>query len=245
MAGSSNLKAVPNQPLVPNQRATTTSFRIPVYWYNKVKEEADRLNVTLSTIYLRALTQYFGTFSEEAWGTADESDYDPMKFYTRSQDKQGHSITLHIPIPKPLAGELGHLASSGMVPAYRSIQDIARDAIYHRAKQVAQMLDNGELDVAVNMAMLLSDEILLQDQATQAEHLIDALRTNAQAEYARGGAGSTARLRKYLATRLELADSVPDPYRADYLAVIEDFQKRITPKAKKKPTATATTSRRR
>ncbi len=209
-----------------NERATTTSFRIPIYLYNKVRDEAERLDLSLSRVYMRALTEYFEMFKSESWDTVDDPDvYDPSRFYTHSQDKHGHSVTVHVPIPKPLAAELANLANSGIVPAYRSSGDVIRDAIYHRTKIIARMVDNGELDVAVNMAMLMSDEIRLLDEAEQAEQLIDALRTNAQAIYARDG--STTRLKRYLAERRESADSIPAPYRKDYLSAIEDYEKRI------------------
>ena len=227
-----NLKPVPNDDTHRvNERATTTSFRIPIPLFNKVKAEADRLNVSLSHVYMRALTNYFGMFESESWETTGDQDvYDPSRFYTRSQDNHGHSGTLHVPVPKPLLAEMTALANSGTVPAYRSANDIARDAIYHRVKQVAVMVDNGELEVSVNMAMLLSDEVRLIDDEKEAEALIEALRTNAQSMFQRDG--NTTRLKRYLAQRREVADSVPEPYRKDYLSAIEDYEKRIE---KKKP----------
>lgn len=229
------LEPVPDQEsIAPSQRATTTSFRIPVFLFNKCNEEAERLGTSLSRIYLRALTQYFETFTVESWATADEQDaYDPTRFYTYSQDKKGHSVGIRINIPKPLAGELSNLAKSGTVPAYRSTEDVVRDALYHRVKQIARMVDNGELEVAVDMAMLMSDELQMMDEAEEAKELIDAVRSNAQAIYARDG-GNMTRLKRYLAQRRELADSIPLPYRADYLSAIEDYEKRIEPKKSKR-----------
>jgi len=233
-----DLKPVPNRPdtsSTHSQRATTTSFRIPVFWYDKVKEEAERLDFSLSQIYLRALTQYFGTFQDDSWETSGDPEvYDPSRFYTHSQDKKGHGVSLRVKIPTPLAAEISVLTQSGMVPAYRSPNDVVRDAIYHRVKQIARMLDNGELDTAVNMAMLMSDEMKIVSEAQEAEELIDALRTNAHAIYSRGDAGAVTRLKKYLADRRDVADSIQEPYRSDYLAAIEDYEKRITA-GKKKP----------
>jgi len=226
-----NLEPVPDQPTaIPSQRATTTSFRIPVFLFNKCNEESERLGTSLSRIYLRALTQYFETFSVESWATVDDQDaYDPTRFYTYSQDKKGHSVTIRVNIPKPLAGELSNLAKSGTVPAYRSTEDVVRDALYHRTKQIARMVDNGELEVSVDMAMLMSDEMQMMDESEHAEQLIDAVRTNAQTIYNRDG-GNVTRLKRYLAQRREMADSIPTPYRKDYLSAIEDYEKRIEPK---------------
>jgi hypothetical protein len=204
-----------------------------VFLFNKCTDEAERLGTSLSRIYLRALTQYFETFSAESWDTVDDSEaYDPTRFYTRASDNQGHSNQIRVNIPKPLAGELSNLAKSGTVPAYRSTEDVVRDAIYHRTKQIARMVDNGELEVSVDMAMLMSDEIQLQSEAAEAEQLIDAIRTNAQAMYIRDG--TTTRLKRYLAQRREMSDSIPEQYRKDYLSAISDYEKRIERDGKKR-----------
>lgn len=213
-----------------DKRTTTTSFRIPVQLFNKVRDEAIRNDTSISRIYMEALTQYFATFNERAWETdGDHDDYNPSHFYTHSQDKKGHSVTIYTSITKPLAAELANLAQSGMVPAYRSRQDIIRDAIYHRVKQIAIMINNSELEITVDMAMLMSDEMRIVDEAQQAEQLIQALRLNAQAIYAKDG-NEIGRLRRYLAQRREMADSIPEPYRDDYLSAITDYERRIDKK---------------
>ena len=229
-----NLQAVPDDDNgKPRPRAVTSSFRIPTYWFDKVQTEAQRLNISLSQVYLRALTEYFDTFDSESWSTIDDKDYyDPSRFYTHSEDRKGHSFHVRANIPKPLAGELSSLVQSGMVPAYRSIGDITRDAIYHRVKQVAQMIEASELEQAVDMAMLLSEELKIVDEAAHAEQLIDVLRSNAQSMFAKDK--NTTRLKRYLAQRREVLDSIPEPYRDDYLAAIVDFEKRIA-KVEKKP----------
>lgn len=230
------LSPVPNDDSEPqSRRSTTTSFRIPQFWFNKVQEEAKRLDESLSSIYLRALTQYFGTFEAESWSTIDDADfYDRSRFYTHSEDKKGHSFHLRANIPKPLGGELGSLVQSGMVPAYRSLGDIVRDAIYHRVKEVSAMIDAGEVEQAVDMAMLHSEELRMLDEAEQADQLIEALRANASAMFSRDG--SRSRLKRYLAQRREIADSIPEPYRADYLAAVDDFDQRLLKEeAKGKP----------
>ena len=210
-----------------SQRATTTSFRIPVYWYQRVKDEARRLDMSLSQVYLRALTTYFGTFENESWDTIDDPDaYDPSRFYTHSEDRRGHSFHVRANIPKPLGGELSSLVQSGMVPAYRSIGDIVRDAIFHRTKQISRMIDDGRLEQTVDMAMLLSEEMQLMDEAEHAQQLIEALRTNAQSMLTREGPTSQ-RLKRYLATRRDIVDTIPEQYRDDYLAAVEEYEKRI------------------
>ncbi len=226
--GNANLHPVPDpdQQFDNRPRAVTSSFRIPTTLFDKVEAEAKRLDISKSHVYLRALTNYFEIFNSDSWSTVDDDDfYDPKRFYTHASDKHGHSFTTRVGIPKPMAGELAAIVESRAVPAYRSIKDFVRDAIYHRAKQISRAIDNGELEYAVDMAMLASEELQIIDEAEQADLLIDTIRTNAQAMFARDG--SRPRLKRYLASRKELADSIPEPYRDDYLAAIADYEKRI------------------
>lgn len=228
----SNLHAVPEDGSESKPRSTTTSFRIPTYWFEKVKEEAKLRDESISAIYLRALTQYFGTFDNESWSTVDDADfYDRSRFYTHSEDKKGHSFHLRANIPKPLGGELGSLVQSGMVPAYRSVGDIVRDAVFHRIKEVTAMIDAGEVEQAVDMAMLHSEELRIMAEAQQADELIESLRANASAMFSRDG--DRTRLKRYLAQRKEISDSIPEPYRNDYLAAIADFEQRLAKEDKK------------
>lgn len=228
------LQSVPDpSPDSKPQRATTTSFRIPTYWYNRVKEEARRLDISITQVYLRALTRYFDAFNtESSWETIDDPDaYSPSRFYTHSEDKKGHSFYVRAPIPKPLAGEINAIIQSGTVPQWRSMGDVVRDAVNHRVKYISKAIDNAELETAVDMAMLLADELRLMDEAEQAQELIEAVRLNAQAMIARDA--TPARVKKYLAQRREVADMIPEPYRPDYLDAISELESRLAKVEKK------------
>ena len=230
---ANHIKSVPNndKPDLP-ARATTSSFRIPVYWFEKVRGEAKRLDISISQVYMRALTNYFQTFDTESWSTVDDPEnYNPSYFYTRSQDQKGHSFGIRTNIPKPLAAELSSLVTSRIVPAYRSVGDIVRDALYHRVKQISRMVDSGELEQTVDMAMLLSDEIKISDEVVESTNLIEAVRVNAQMMLSRG---QMKQLKRYLASRREMSTSIPEPYRDDYLSAISDFEKRIEKQEKKR-----------
>ena len=228
------LEAVPD-PDAPQRRgkspSTTTSFRITTYWFDKVKELAEKENVSMSAIYARALASFFDQRIESSWETVDGEFYDPDRFYTHSEDKKGHSFHLRAPIPKPFAGEIHALIKSGAVPQYRSLGDVVRDALYHRVKQVSRMIDDGTLESSVDMAMLLAEEIQLQDEAETAEHLIDAMHVNAQTMWTRQ---DYPRLKRYLAGRAEAADSLVEPYRTDYLDLINKFERMLAKEARSK-----------
>ncbi len=230
------LEAVPDPDSTPQRRGkpstTVTSFRISTHWFDKVKAEAEKNNTSASQIYHRALAEYFGQkISNESWEVDEGDFYDPNEFYTASQDKKGHSFHMRVNLPKPLGGQLYGLIQSAVVPQYRSVEDIARDALYHRVKQIARAIDDGELEATVDMAMLHAQELQITETAQHAEELIDAMQTNAAMMWQRNDAKS---LKKFLAERRSVSDSLVEPYRTDYLAVIKNYEGRLAKEEKRK-----------
>jgi len=231
------LEAVPDDSDSTPQRrgkptTTVTSFRISTYWYDKVKAEAEKNNSSMSQIYHRALAEYFGQkISNESWEVDEGDFYDPNEFYTASQDKKGHSFHMRVNLPKPLGGLLYGLIQSAVVPQYRSVEDIARDAVYHRVKQIARAIDDGELEATVDMAMLHAQELQITETAQHAEELIDAMQTNAAMMWQRDDMKA---LKKYLAERRQVADSLVEPFKRDYLAVLKTYEDRIVKEEKRK-----------
>jgi len=214
-------------------RPVTSSFRIPVYWFEKVRDEAKRLDTSISQVYLRALSHYFGTFDSESWMTTEDAEvYETSKFYTKSQDTKGHSTTMRANVPKPFAGEVASLVASRIVPAYRSTGDVVRDALYHRLKAISRMIDDGDLEQVVDMAVLISEEKRIEEEVEESVTLTSIMRSNAQNMLARG---SLSQLRRYLAQRREHSSAIPEPYRDDYLAAIADFETRIDRAESKRP----------
>ena len=229
------LEAVPD-PDTPQRRGKpatqVTSFRISTHWFDKVRAEAEKNNTSASQIYHRALAEYFGQkISNESWEVEDDDFYDPNEFYTASQDKKGHSFHMRVNLPKPLGGQLYGLIQSAVVPQYRSVEDVARDAVYHRVKQIARAIDDGELEAVVDMAMLHAQELQITETAQHADELIDAMQTNAAMMWQRGDMRA---LKKYLAERRGVADSLVEPYRTDYLAVIKNYESRLVKEEKRK-----------
>ncbi len=230
------LEAVPDPDSTPQRRGkpstTVTSFRISTHWFDKVKAEAERNNTSASQIYHRALAEYFGQkISNESWEVDEGDFYDPNEFYTASQDKKGHSFHARVNLPKPLGGAMGALIQSQAIPQYRTVEDLMRDATYHRVKQIARALDDGELEAQVDMAMLHAQELQITETAQHADELIDSMQTNAAMYWQRGDMRA---LKKYLAERRQVADSLVEPYRTDYLAVIKTYEGRLVKEEKRK-----------
>lgn len=205
-----------------------TTFVITEYWDEQVEREASRQNTNRSQVYLRAIAEYFDNHYGDVstLDLADDSDdlYDPNKFYTASQDKRGHSFHLRVNIPKPLAGEAGAFVQSGRVPAFRSIEDIARNGFYHCLKQVAMKYDAGELETAVDLAMLNAEELAIMEREQQAEDLLENIRANIQRMVGRHEWNG---LRRYLTEREGYADSLPSPFREELIEVVADARKKV------------------
>lgn len=209
----------------PTPLRVTTSFTATPAMKARLERAATIEGTSQTEIILRALNTYFERLDRRAWGTVDSEDhYDPTRFYTYGSDKHGHSSEIRVHLPKSLMGELSRLVESQQIPEYQRPVHILRDGLYHRVKQLSRMLDDGELDRAVNMAILLSEEEAMKAETAEARSLIDAVRSNCQDLYDQG---DIERLREYLSDRAGKADAVPQRFRPEYEGVLKDYRNRI------------------
>lgn len=89
-------------------------------------------------------------------GTGKDSEYDRRRFYVQSTNRHNHSASVRIfsrkvaqdaglpeiiNIPLEMAAEVSNVVADPRNP-YRSIQDLARDALYHRLHDLAEMSHN-------------------------------------------------------------------------------------------------------
>lgn len=70
--------------------------------------------------------------SWDATATSSNMGYDPHEFYTSSSDKKGHQQQFRVNVPPSLGSEIAQLVQSQRIPAYRTAQDVIRDALIHR-----------------------------------------------------------------------------------------------------------------
>lgn len=211
------------------------SFSIPEELFEQIETEAAKNNQSQSSIASRALSDYFQRQRQRSsWETiSDDGWYDPKRFYTYGQDKKGHSVTVRTNIPKNLIGELKRLVESGKVPEYRAISDMVRDAIYHRVKTISQWIEDGDLSDEVDLHMLVSEELALQQQKHDMASLVSALRENLEDAYQRQ---DFAWLSSYIKERTGKANSVPESYRESYMRVLDEYRDRVaqwTPEKRK------------
>lgn len=198
------------------------SFSTSAAVIREIEESALREGVSQSTIINRAIERYFATkVTRSAWETVSEDEwYSDRNFYTHSSDKQGHSVSVKMQIPKNVAGQLSRVIGSGAIPEYRSNQDFYRDAIFHRAHQVGRWIDDGELVREVTMMILKAEEDQIAQQKKDAHDLIEVTQQNLEEALSRG---DIARVRAHIKDRMEKSSSVPEAYREEYVGMLKKY----------------------
>lgn len=68
--------------------------------------------------------------ARKAWLTEASDEYSPGQFHVRATNAYDHSNSHRLHLPRELDGMAQEIVA--MVPAYRSVSDLIRDAIYHR-----------------------------------------------------------------------------------------------------------------
>jgi len=103
---------------------------------------------------------------------------------------------------------------------------VVRDAIYHRVKTIAKVLDDGKLEEAVNMAMLEADEIQEASRAENAKRLIDSMEANLKSRLARAEAnGRWEGINAYIEDRAAKSQAVDEEWRIEYETVLREYRK--------------------
>ena len=227
---------MPITPL-PKPLEKTVSVQLSAALKARVEAAADKEGIAQQEFVRRAIFYYLKDVHSASalWDTIDPDEhYDPDKFYTAGRDQQGHFSEARVQIPTPLAGEIARLVEDRRIPWYQTRQHVIRDAIYHRVKLISKMLDDGELEQAVDMAMLEAEELMEAARAEDARRLIDAMTANLKALWARAeSTGRYERINAYLETRASQSQAVPEEWRGEYEAVLREYRK-MTRKAARK-----------
>lgn len=148
--------------------------------WEKVEQEAAESGSTRSAIISRALTDFFQTRTiRSSWSVEDDDWYDERRFYTFTEDKNGHSAKVTMNVPKNLAGTIHKLVGSSKIPELKSPQDFYRSALFHYAHKVGRWIDDEELVEQVTMGMMQAD----LDAIVQGKRDVDALIESAKAAF--------------------------------------------------------------
>lgn len=198
------------------------SFSTSAAMLHEVKRVAQKNGVSLSAIINRALEQYFAQkVARTGWETtSDDEWYDGKNFYTHSSDKQGHSHAVKLAIPKNLQGQIGRVVGSGAIPEYRTPQDFYRDALFHRAHDVARWIDDGDLTREITMLILQAEEEMIAQNKRDAEQLISATRDNLDDALRRG---DTDWMKAHISDRMSKSSSIPEAFREEYRMLLKKY----------------------
>ena len=73
------------------------------------------------------------------------STYDPNEIVTRSQDEHGHSYAPRATLPKTWGPVIQAIVASEQWPEYKHVNDLIRDALYHRLYWIDQQKNRGNI----------------------------------------------------------------------------------------------------
>lgn len=202
------------------------SFSTSAEMEDAINAAARAEGVSMSQIINRALHLWQQTtVQRNTWGTTDGQEwYDPRKFFTATEDRNGHSAQIKTWVPKNLAGQVARVVNSGMIPELRSSSDFFRDAIFHRAKQVARWLDDGELLSEVDLHLMLADELAIQQKQKDVDALVVAMKTNLTQAMNRG---DWEWMENYIDDREVKGAGIPPQLRTPYDELLNDFKKEL------------------
>lgn len=112
-----------------------------------------------------------------------ESSYDIAKFYTRATNDHDHSMTMRVPMPREIMGEISRWVQMGLVPAYTSPQALVRDAVHHRLQWLAEQKGDWELAGVLSVQRGLdAQERILTRLATEEKFLAGVKKVIAELE---------------------------------------------------------------
>ena len=87
---------------------------------------------------------------------SDRTAYSVTRFYTRATNAHDHSRNVQVPMPSDIHAEI--MRWVGIIPEYRSAQDVIRDAVRHRIQQLGEM-DPAKVDHGLLAEYDLADSI--------------------------------------------------------------------------------------
>lgn len=207
-------------------KRTPRSIAVSDKVWAQVRTEAAEAGESMSQVVNQALAVFFRTKHDRgAWETMDPSEqYDPLKFYTATEDRNGHSVQIKVTVPKNVAGIISSVVQSGKVPEYRTQTDFYRDAVIHRGKVVANLIDSEELGHEIDLHVMVSEEKYIKQQKADVEGLIQSFEENMDEALQRLDFDWAE---EHLHNRSNRIDSIPERYKAQYIEVLYKYRDRL------------------
>ena len=106
----------------------------------------------------------------DPWGVAQSNKYSVDNFYTGTSGNNTTTNIGAVRLPSSLYAEMAALIQSGVVPEYRHMQEIIRDAVIHRMKYLGEQRKQGNLvrEVTVHMRLDAIDKLKKRREACEA-----------------------------------------------------------------------------
>ena len=82
--------------------------------------------------------------ADDGWGVGGH-EYSEAEFITRSTDHHGHFRHMRVNVPPEVAARVEAIVATKTIPAYRTGQDLIRDAIMHRLHWLEERIEDPEL----------------------------------------------------------------------------------------------------
>lgn len=172
------------------------------------------------------------TPAEETWDTDDGSEgYRLNRFYVSSTNKKGASQQSRVSLPPLIIGKMSQYIQSGKFPHYRTMQDIVRDAVYHRLKWLAD-----EYMSDPEMLQLISRENFMADRR---QALWDMQQLDEMVQDTENGMREAIRLGDHeaLAREVEQAEArvmvERDPYKSRLGELAKRYRKELKPRGER------------
>lgn len=159
----------------------------------------------------------------DVFSLVDEKGYRADRFYTRSTNQDGHGEKLQVRVPQGIDSQM-HAAVSE-IPEYRSLQDLARDAIVHRLEWLQQhykLSDSARR--FVELERHTADMNRITSEITTMTNAVDDLKMGLETAYASRDWGL---MKEVLDNGDEMVEWMRDPYRARVVQEMKDWRGRV------------------
>jgi hypothetical protein len=155
----------------------------------------------------------------------DDTTYSLEDFYTKSVDSRGHREMTRVAFPPNVLSTLSTIVQSGKIPAYRTVQDVIRDAVLHRIwwlEKYALKESYGIIDYASLKMMKLQQFI---ENSLKEGQRMEAIVTNAEKalEYHKSLRDKEEMI-KVLSELRNQIDNVREPFKDRLKNIIERYE---------------------
>lgn len=115
-----------------------------------------------------------GTPAADAWETIT-NNYDSQKIVSKARDSRGFSEQVNCKMSPTLIDVMHHVVDQ--VDGYQSIQDLIRDAVYHRIHQIQQWPEDHPVFQPLEAELRQAEVDRITNNMAQWDALIDSLNT--------------------------------------------------------------------